>query len=34
MVNYHKLPARHACDLVELSRDTLRHVGQTSALNV
>ena len=25
---------RHACALVGLSRDTYRHVGQTSALNV
>ena len=25
---------RHACALVGLSRDTYRHVGQTSALNM
>ena len=34
MVNYHKLPARHACDLVGLSRDAYRHETQTSAPNV
>ena len=34
MVNRHKLPARHACDLVGLSRYTYRHESQTSALNV
>ena len=33
MVNCHKLPARHACDLVGLSRDSYRHESQTSALN-
>ena len=34
MVNCHKLPARHACALVGLSRDTYRHESQTSVLNV
>ena len=34
MVNHHQLPARHACALVGLSRDTYRHESQTSALNV
>ena len=34
MVNHHKLSERHACALVGLSRDSYRHVGQTSALNV
>ena len=34
MINHNQLPARHACALVGLSRDTLRHVGHTSALNV
>ena len=34
MVNCHKLPARHACALVGLSRDTYRHESQASALNV
>ena len=34
MVNHHKLPARHACALVGLSRDTYRHESQASALNV
>ena len=34
MVNHHQMSERHACALVGLSRDTLRHVGQTSALNV
>ena len=33
MVNCHKLPARHACDFVGLSRDSYRHESQTSALN-
>jgi putative transposase len=34
MVNEHQMSERHACALVGLSRDTYRHVGQTSALNV
>ena len=34
MVSEHHLSERHACALVGLSRDTYRHVGQTSALNV
>ena len=34
MVNCHKLPARHACAFVRLSRDTYRHESQTSVLNV
>ena len=34
MVNRHELPARHACALVGLSRDTYRHESQASALNV
>jgi len=34
MVTDHHLSERHACALVGLSRDTYRHVGQTSALNV
>ena len=34
MVNHHKLSERHACALVGLSRDSYRHVSQTSALNV
>jgi putative transposase len=34
MVNEHHMSERHACALVGLSRDTYRHVGQTSALNV
>jgi putative transposase len=34
MVNHHKLPARHACALVGLSRDTYRHESQASALNL
>ena len=33
MVNHHKLPARHACALVGLSRDSYRHESQTSAPN-
>ena len=33
MVTEHRMSERHACALVGLSRDTLRHVGQTSALN-
>ena len=34
MVGEHHLSERHACALVGLSRDTYRHVSQTSALNV
>ena len=34
MLNEHHLSERHACALVGLSRDTYRHVTQTSALNV
>ena len=34
MVIEHHMSERHACALVGLSRDTYRHVGQTSALNV
>ena len=34
MVTEHCMSERHACALVGLSRDTYRHVGQTSALNV
>ena len=34
MVSEHHMSERHACALVGLSRDTYRHVGQTSALNV
>ena len=34
MVNCHQLPARHACALVGLSRETYRHESQASALNV
>ena len=34
MVLEHQLSERHACALVGLSRDTLRHVGHTSAFNV
>ena len=34
MVSAHQMSERHACALVGLSRDTLRHVGKTSALNV
>jgi putative transposase len=34
MVTEHHMSERHACALVGLSRDTYRHVGQTSALNV
>ena len=34
MVNHHQLPARHACALVGLRRDTYRHESQASALNV
>ena len=33
MVSEHHMSERHACALVGLSRDTYRHVGQTSALN-
>ena len=34
MVNCHQLPARHACALVGLSRDSYRHEIQASGLNV
>jgi putative transposase len=34
MVTEHQMSERHACALVGLSRDTYRHVGQTSSLNV
>ncbi len=34
MVTEHYMSERHACALVGLSRDTLRHVSQTIALNV
>ena len=34
MLTDHHMSERHACALVGLSRDTYRHVGQTSALNV
>jgi putative transposase len=34
MVAEHQMSERHACALVGLSRDTYRHVSQTSALNV
>ena len=34
MVSEHQMSERHACALVGLSRDTYRHVGQPSALNV
>ena len=34
MVTHPEMSERHACSLVGLSRDTYRHVGQTSALNV
>jgi putative transposase len=34
MVIEHQMSERHACALVGLSRDTYRHVGQPSALNV
>ena len=34
MVAEHQMSERHACALVGLSRDTYRHVGQTSALNM
>ena len=34
MVNHHQMSERHACALVGLSRDSYRHVSQTSALNV
>lgn len=34
MVAEHSMSERHACALVGLSRDTYRHVGQASALNV
>jgi putative transposase len=34
MVTEHHLSERHACALVGLSRDTLRHVSHISALNV
>jgi len=30
----HQMSERNACALVGLSRDTYRHAGQTSALNV
>ena len=33
MVSEHQMSERRACALVGLSRDTYRHVGQTSALN-
>lgn len=33
MVNEHRMSERHACALVELSRDTYCHVGKRSALN-
>ena len=33
MVTEHHMSERHACALVGLSRDTYRHVGQTSAFN-
>jgi putative transposase len=33
-VTEHQMSERHACALVGLSRDTYRHVSQTSALNV
>ena len=34
MVTEHHMSERHACALVGLSRDSYRHVGQTSALNL
>ena len=34
MVCEHRMSERHACALVGLSRDSYRHVGQTSALNL
>ena len=34
MVAEHHMSERHACALVGLSRDTLRHVSQASTLNV
>ncbi len=34
MVNEHRMSERHACALVGLSRDTYRHVGKPSTLNV
>ena len=34
MVHDHRMSERHACALVGLSRDTYRHVGQPSALNM
>jgi len=34
MVTDHSMSERHACALVGLSRDSYRHVGHTSALNV
>jgi len=34
MVTDHRMSERHACALVGLSRDSYRHVGHTSALNV
>jgi len=34
MVCEHRMSERHACALVGLSRDTYRHVGRASALNV
>ena len=33
MVNHHKLPARHACALVGLSRDSYRHPGTPDGMN-
>ena len=34
MVTEHHMSERHACAFVGLSRDSYRHVGQTSALNL
>ena len=34
MVTEHQMSERHACALVGLSRDSYRHVGQVSALNL
>ena len=34
MVSEHRMSERHACALVGLSRDTYRHEGQTSGLNM
>ena len=34
MGNEHHMSERHACAPVGLSRDSYRHVGQTSALNM